>query len=290
MPAQTLPQTQRPIEAAATPVLPPTAESGPTIVEGRQVNIIGVGDSSSLHDRGVGQVIPLGPTEMTEATPRPTQQADSPAKDTPEILKETQLGQISQSPLQAPELSPTQAVFAAAAAAQRETTINSATLVGIRGWPEDFLRQVEKQLAKYIGPVAKIVIKRAAAKTTDPQQLYMLLAQVLDRESDRADFLAGRIELKQSLLAGQSLPHALQPEGAATLSSIPSHGELTSAAIERACALLAPYVGPISIVLAKRAARRADSVRAFYLLLSEYVETKADRERFLRDADVSERE
>ena len=288
MPAQTLPQRQWPIGAAATPVLPPTADPGPAIVEGRQVNIIGVGDSSSLHDRGVGQVIPLGPAEMTEATPPPEQQAHSPAKDTPEILKETQLGQISQSPLQAPELSPTQAVFAAAAAAQRETTINSATLVGIGGWPEDFLRQVEKQLARYIGPVAKIVIKRAASKTTDPQQLYMLLAQGLDRESDRAAFLARRIELKQSLLAGQSLPHALQ--GAATLSSTPSRGELTSAAIERASALLAPYVGPISIVLAKRAARRADSVRAFYLLLSEYVETKADRERFLRDADVSERE
>ena len=56
------------------------------------------------------------------------------------------------------------------------------------------------------------------------------------------------------------------------------------AAIAQAARLLAPYVGPIANVLAKRAAPRADSLRAFYLLLAEYVESKNDRASFLRAA------
>jgi hypothetical protein len=38
------------------------------------------------------------------------------------------------------------------------------------------------------------------------------------------------------------------------------------------------------MVLAKKAARRADSVPSFYRLLSEHVQNSAERRRFLRDA------
>jgi len=48
--------------------------------------------------------------------------------------------------------------------------------------------------------------------------------------------------------------------------------------------MLAYYVGPISGVLAKKAAQRADSLRTLYLLLAEHVESKQERDRFLRDA------
>jgi hypothetical protein len=48
--------------------------------------------------------------------------------------------------------------------------------------------------------------------------------------------------------------------------------------------LLAPYVGPISGVITKKAAQRADSLGTFYLLLAEYVEDANERQRFLRNA------
>jgi serine/threonine-protein kinase len=47
--------------------------------------------------------------------------------------------------------------------------------------------------------------------------------------------------------------------------------------------MLARYVGPLAGVLAKRAAPRADSARALYLLLAQHIETEADRARFLQD-------
>ena len=64
--------------------------------------------------------------------------------------------------------------------------------------------------------------------------------------------------------------------------------ELTPADIERAARRLARHIGPIAGVLAKRAARRADSLRALYLLLAEELEDKAEHARFLRDAGVSD--
>jgi hypothetical protein len=64
----------------------------------------------------------------------------------------------------------------------------------------------------------------------------------------------------------------------------PSAPEITAAAIERAARLLAPYVGPISGVITKKAAQRADSLGTFYLLLAEYVEDANERQRFLRNA------
>ncbi len=64
--------------------------------------------------------------------------------------------------------------------------------------------------------------------------------------------------------------------------------ELTPAAVDRASRLLAPYVGPISGVLAKRAAKQADNLRGLYLSLAESLETQGERESFLRDAGFSD--
>jgi len=66
--------------------------------------------------------------------------------------------------------------------------------------------------------------------------------------------------------------------------------EIKSEDIDRAAARLARYVGPTAGVLAKRTARRSADLRAFYLLLAEHVESKADRARFLREAGFAERE
>ncbi|MFI5110149.1 MAG: protein kinase [Terriglobales bacterium] len=67
-----------------------------------------------------------------------------------------------------------------------------------------------------------------------------------------------------------------------------AQAELNQAAIDRAARMLARYIGPISGVLAKRAAQQADSLRTLYLLLAEDVESPAERARFLRDAGFSD--
>jgi hypothetical protein len=91
-----------------------------------------------------------------------------------------------------------------------------------------------------------------------------------------------------SLRRSQKLQATSQPaisDPAALSSEVrPAVAEFSAAAIERAARLLAPHVGPVSTVIAKKAARRSDSLRTLYVLLAEHVQGATERHRFLRDA------
>jgi eukaryotic-like serine/threonine-protein kinase len=154
----------------------------------------------------------------------------------------------------------------------------------ISGWGDDLLKKVETQLATFLGPLATILVKKAASKTTDPEELYRLLAANLEQESDRRAFLARRAEIAYSGTKRQTIREPLSSAHSATSAAPGSKQEITPAAIDHAARMLAHHVGPISAVLAKKAAQRADSLRTLYLLLAEHVESKQERDRFLRDA------
>jgi hypothetical protein len=59
-------------------------------------------------------------------------------------------------------------------------------------WDEQTLRVVEKQFASIIGPLAKIIVKKAAKKAVDLDQLYTILADSLVDQNERRAWLAQR--------------------------------------------------------------------------------------------------
>jgi hypothetical protein len=71
-------------------------------------------------------------------------------------------------------------------------------------WEEATIRTVEKQLATFIGPVAKLKVREAANKAGDLDRLYTIASESLSREDERRAFLAQR-------------PGAAQPAPDATL-------------------------------------------------------------------------
>jgi eukaryotic-like serine/threonine-protein kinase len=154
----------------------------------------------------------------------------------------------------------------------------------IPGWSDDTLRAAERQLATFIGPLARIIVKKAAFRTSNSDEFYALLAASLERQADREAFLAGKITPSHGWAKS---PSGSESEPVAEAALPPDAGsgvELTAAVIDHAARMLARHVGPIAGVLAKKAARRANSVRALYLLLADHVESKNERARFLRDA------
>jgi eukaryotic-like serine/threonine-protein kinase len=154
------------------------------------------------------------------------------------------------------------------------------------GWPDDILRAVEKQLATFSGYLARILIKKAASRTNNLEELYAILAASLTCEADRGAFLARKAELRNSWTRSQVSREPLQVASSAASPNAASKDELTTAAIDRAAHILARHIGPIAGVLAKRSARRADNLRALYLLLAENIGDETERSRFLRDAGV----
>jgi serine/threonine-protein kinase len=145
---------------------------------------------------------------------------------------------------------------------------------------------VEKQLAPFLGPLARIIVKKAASKTTDPEQLYALVAASLEREADRQAFLARKVEGNGSRAKNPPRSELGPVDTTAANASPPV--ELTPAAIDHAARMLARHVGPLSRVLTKKAVQRADSLRALYLLLAEHLESKTERAQFLRDVGFPE--
>jgi hypothetical protein len=152
---------------------------------------------------------------------------------------------------------------------------------------ETMLRVIEKELAVYVGPMARIMVKRASAKTTNTDELYGMLAKSLERDKDRAAFMARKTELMKNRLkvpAPQAQPAEPLTSGVNPVSPL----GITPEAIDHAARMLAAHVGPISGVLAKKAARKADSLQSLYRLLSEHVQNSKERRQFLRDAGFPE--
>jgi serine/threonine protein kinase len=60
------------------------------------------------------------------------------------------------------------------------------------GWDPTALEGVRKQLAAYVGPVARVLVSRAAKKSQGLRQLYEALADEIASPEDRRRFLANR--------------------------------------------------------------------------------------------------
>jgi hypothetical protein len=62
------------------------------------------------------------------------------------------------------------------------TQINMAAVriepsTAVPAWDDTVLRTVERQFAHYVGPMARVMIRRAAEQTTDVDELYTMLAE-----------------------------------------------------------------------------------------------------------------
>jgi serine/threonine protein kinase len=165
-------------------------------------------------------------------------------------------------------------------------------------WQEEerkFLAAVEKHLATFLGPMAGIITRKSASKAKDPKELLAILASTLPSEKDRHAFLARKGELLHDVIQIQRVGESpvKETKGASVAHPLPSGSvtpELTPQAIRRASELLARHLGPISRVLAERAAQHADSLRALYLTLAKHLEDDDERAQFLREAGFREKQ
>jgi len=146
------------------------------------------------------------------------------------------------------------------------------------GWDPAVLKQIEQQLARLVGPVARVMVHRGASATTDISRLYRMLAENLANPDERSAFLAGRQKL-QGVAPRDAEATAAQQRAPATGLTV----QLTAAAIEEATRKLSAYVGPIAKVVAKRAAAQATSRNHFHQLLAENLTDPKERARFLHD-------
>jgi len=150
-------------------------------------------------------------------------------------------------------------------------------------WPPDLLREIERDLATFIGPMAAMALRRAIGQTNDVVALYDLLGRQVVNPRDRAEFLARGQRRAATELTRRppSLPPA-KPEREAVEKRDqppPSPGLTNIASVETN---LARYIGPIAKILIKRELEKHETLSEFYRALAAHIPNERDRENFLR--------
>jgi TIR domain len=136
----------------------------------------------------------------------------------------------------------------------------------------DILAVVKEQLTGFIGPIAEILVNRAASKTASAEALYRELAIHIPNEADRARFLLW-------------IPQNLTPSGdaappAATL-EVADAGSIDPGDVERIAEVLTSYLGPIATLVTKRESRASRSVGDLLRRIASRLRSEHDRLDFL---------
>ncbi len=135
-------------------------------------------------------------------------------------------------------------------------SLTNATAAGY--WGVGYLKALETALARHVGPIASVLIRNAATRTSEAPALHAALADALDKASARAEFLREVAPLRPQSEGTLKLPSPPPPPivVAAPLA-------LSPAILQAAEAALAQHIGPIAKVLVRKAAERATSAEDF---------------------------
>lgn len=130
------------------------------------------------------------------------------------------------------------------------------------------LGAVEAALAKSIGPIARVVVRKASLQSTDPDMLLTSLTDQIPIEAEAAKF---RKEAEQTIRADQGV-------AAVQLDAL-----ISSADVQAATEVLVPLVGPVAGVLAKRVAQTAIGHEDFFRRLADSIPDTDQRDAFLAE-------
>jgi serine/threonine-protein kinase len=153
------------------------------------------------------------------------------------------------------------------------------------GFDPAVLARVESALAEGIGPLARVLVRKAAKTASDIPALCDLLDVALP-EAQRAAF---RHRLRD--LAGPppapvvepAAPRASSPRPATTAPAPKARPErpLSPEVLAEAAERLAIHIGPVAQLLVKRAAKQASGSKDLYERLAAHIDNPRDRQRFV---------
>lgn len=158
-------------------------------------------------------------------------------------------------------------------------------------WDPAVLAQVESALARHVGPLAAVLVRRAAKECHDLPSLQARLAEQITSPQAREAFLGAASKAGGTGGTGGGSSGTGIARGSATAITGGSaaglrgatpgsyghaagtfagnHTPVTDAVLEQAVKLLSAHLGPIARVVVKRSAERVREREPFYALLAE---------------------
>jgi serine/threonine-protein kinase len=154
---------------------------------------------------------------------------------------------------------------ASASAAQALATPGAAALSLPGHWDPLLLAQAEASLTPHVGPLAAVLVRRAARDCSDLPSLYARLAEQVEDQGARTALLNASLLAKPSTLAGTrgSGITAATTAGSAAVAD----RALDAAWLAHAERVLVEHMGPIARLMVQRAAARTTQRGAFVATL-----------------------
>ena len=280
--ALSLAQVGGPISADQTVIVPrrPTQPVGPaagvneTLIEARRPQQMS--GSASVNETLLIPRRPTGPARVDETLLVPRRSEPDTADYTLIRPVSTELFDPLTEPLLPPAPPPIREPVVEAPPNSPPESINTPSQAP--GWTAPELAQIEKHLARFVGPIAGVWVRSGARETSDLVALIQLLAAKFSEAADREAFLRsfGVTPAPASSAAHSDTDN--EDCGTAANGGTP----LTPEYIARAARVLTVHMGPIATVLAKRAALPGSSQEQFVDALASHLSDDSERARFLR--------
>jgi len=153
-------------------------------------------------------------------------------------------------------------------------------------FPAELLTRITRALTAHLGPMAGVVVQRAARESRDPEQLLARAAESLSGGA-RERFLAEVSTASKPPAPPRGPVAAPRPAPAAPERRPRAPAPITSAVLATAEERLAGYVGPIARLLVARAAKDASDTVELADRLAGHIGDPAKREAFLTAMDES---
>jgi len=146
----------------------------------------------------------------------------------------------------------------------------------LHSWNKEVLQTATAHLARYIGPLARVLVQQAARQTADVNVLYRLLAEAIPEEHEQRLFLSMQPPLQQHAEPPVPVSHLASP-------SHPSGSTWDAALLQTVADRLAQDLGPVATILVRREAKKAKDVQEFYHALAAHIPVDQEKKRFLHD-------
>jgi len=180
---------------------------------------------------------------------------------------------------------------------QATQLLRQATAHAQRGghWDEEALSVVERALASFVGPMAKMMVKQAAARHTDFDALLGAVAEHLQTPQERERFMAKVVQASTSggsragasgasaATGGQPFANSRSPSqpGGDSVADVGAR-DVSAAFVAYALHVLTSHMGPMAKVVIKAAQAKAHGPDEFIELLIQHSAEGVDRDRLYK--------
>ncbi len=171
---------------------------------------------------------------------------------------------------------------------QSSESLASTSVMSVSGasqWDVSILKELEKSLAKYTGPMAGMLVKKSSRKCASIAELSQTLCEHIPLENERSQFLDNirssgfyqrSAEPVSSVVQAQTL---LGDVGESLLN--PKVAPISSTLVEEITSQLAYYMGPLASRLVKKTLKKCDDLLVFIESLSKHIDNEAERASFV---------